>query len=235
MNLQVPVSSIDLIRTVGHELKMPLISIANTASLLADGDFDEEEKLEQYKHLELNTRRMLNLIDSVLFAGQVETNQTQLKLEPTNVASVLHVVVLELRQIAKRYDKTISLKITSELSPAAVDPLALHYALYGLLDMLIRSSASREIDILIHHQTDSIMVTMKDIGPAFSVNQVMAAFGRFGRASQPFKKLPNTTGMALFVALSLARAMQGSLGFKQVGESRMLSLRVPLSQQMQLV
>ena len=209
--------------------------IANAASLLQAEDFTEEQRNAQYEQLEMSSRRMLQIIDSVLFAGQVETQQTALSLEPTNVASVVHGVMIDCDELAKRYDKQVTLRITQELSPAAVDKVALKYSLFGLLDMLIRSAESNNVSILIHHQADSVMITMRDNGPAISMKQIQTAFKRLGRTTRPIKQLPSTTGMAFYVAYSLSKAMGGDLIIKQSGDERRLSLKLPLSQQMELV
>lgn len=234
-SIEYSVTGLDLLRTVGNELKLPLMHISNSASLLKDGDFSEDARLAQYAQLEMSSRRMIQIIDSVLFAGQVETHQTSLNLEPTNVASVVHTVMNDCRELAIKYDKQMTMRITQELSPAAVDPTALRYSLFGLIDMLIRSSESTEILLLIHHQADSVMITLKDNGPAISLKQIQSAFKRLGKATRPVKQLPNTTGMAFYVAFSLSRAMGGDLAINQSGEERRLSLKLPLSQQLELM
>ena len=229
------ITGLDLLRTVGNELKLPLMHISNAASLLQDENITDEQRKSQAGQLELSSRRMLQIIDSVLFAGQVETQQTVLDLKPTNVASVVHSVVVECRETALKYNKEVSLRITQELAPAAVDPTALRHSLFGLIDMLIRSADSDRILLLIHHQSDSVMITLKDNGPAISMKQIQSAFKRLGKASKPVKQLPSTTGMAFYVAFSLSRAMGGDLTIKQSGMERRLSLKLPLSQQMELV
>ena len=229
------VTGLDLLRTVGNELKLPLMHISNAASLLGDGAQSQAERSKHYEQLELSSRRMMQIIDSVLFAGQIETHQTSLQLEPTNVASVVHEVITETRELARRYGKRVDLRITQELSPAAVDPVALRHSLYGLLDMLIRSTESNNVLILIHHQSDSVMITLRDNGPAVSMKQIQVAFKRLGKAARPIKQLPSTTGMAFYVAYSLSRAMGGDLSIKQAGEERRLSIKLPLSQQMELM
>lgn len=229
------VTGLDLLRTVGNELKLPLMHIANASSLLRDGEYSLEELEGQYEQLEMSSRRMLQIIDSVLFAGQIETRQTMLNLKPTNVASVAHSVLVECRELAIKYDKCVELRITQALAPAAIDPVALHHSMYGLLDMLIRSAESSSVQVLVHHQANSVMITMRDDGPAISMQQIQTAFRRLGKATRPIKQLPSTTGMAFYVAHSLMKAMQGDLIVKQSGDERRLSLRMPLSQQLELV
>ncbi len=233
--IEYSVTGLDLLRSVGNELKLPLMQISNAASMLADGDYEEHERVEQYEQLELSSRHMLHIIDSVLFAGQVDTRQTMLRLEPTNVASVVHSVVQECRELAKKYEKRLTMRITQELSPAAVDPVALRHSLFGLIDMLVRSTESDYVEVLIHHQTDSVMITLRDNGPPISIKQIQSAFKRLGKATRPVKQLPNTTGMAFYVAFSLSRAMGGDLTIKRTGGERRLSLSLPLSQQMELM
>jgi signal transduction histidine kinase len=88
------VTGLDLLRTVGNELKLPLMHISNAASLLQQNGDVHINREQHIAQLEMSSRRMLHIIDSLLFAGQIETKQTMLKLEPTNVASVVHTVML---------------------------------------------------------------------------------------------------------------------------------------------
>ncbi len=229
------INSLDLIRAVGYELKLPLTKMRSISSLLVEGEFSGSEASEQYRHLDLISRRMIQIIDSILYAGQVETNQMILHLEPTNISSVVYQVSQELKAIAAKYRKSLNLTVTSELLPAAVDRVALRHSLYGLIDLLIRSSDSSVIELLIHHQSDSVMVTLRDDGPGFSMKQVKLAFIRLGKSMQPIKQLPDSSGLALFVAYSLANAMNGELQVKQISEHRIVSLKLPLSKQMELI
>lgn len=229
------VSGLDLIRTVGYELKLPLTQIANIASMLSDGDYEPAQLTKQYLYLENSAQRMIQIIDSVLFAGRIETNQQNLNLQPTNIASVVHRAMHELRQTANNYNKKINLKITSELLPAAVDPLAVHHCFYGLVDLLIRSSDSEDIEILVHHQENNVMISMRDNGQPISMTQIRTAFSRFGRAANPISKLPDSAGMAFYVTHSLSRAMQGGFDVRNSGSQRTFSIRLPLSKQLELV
>ena len=228
------VAQLDLLRVVGQELKLPLTHIANAASMLSDNDMSEQELSNQYQQLEITSRRMIQLVDSILFAGQVETNQTQLNLTPTNVAAVAHKVVEELNGISKLYETKVNLRVTQALSPAAVDPVALRHTIFGILDVLIRTSKD-EIDILVHHQTDSVMITMRSPGPAFSLTAITDAIRRMGKAAQPIRQLPNTTGMAFFVAHSLTAAMSGKFFVTHSSGKRNIAIKLPLSAQLELV
>lgn len=228
-------TQLDLLRIVGYEIKLPLTHIANAASMLADGNYGQDEVAEQYALLEQTSRRMIRLVDGILFASQIQTEQRTLDLHPTNVAAVAHRIAQELLPIARLYGKRLKLTITTELSPAAVDKVALRHSLYGLIDLLIRTSQSEEIEILIHHQTDSIMLSLRSYGPRFSLNTLRKALKQMGTATQPVKHIPNSSGMAIFVADALTRAMAGTFTINQSAGRRIIAIRVPLSSQLALV
>lgn len=228
------VAQLDLLRIVGQELKLPLTHIANAASMMSASGMSQAELHGHYNQLEITSRRMIQLVDSILFAGQVETNQTHLNLCPTNVAAVAYKVSEELQGIAELYGCRVKLQITQSLSPAAVDPVALRHTLYGVMDILIRTSED-DIDVLVHHQTDSVMITLRSAGPAFSLSAVTDAIRRMGKAAQPIKQLPNTTGMAFFVANSLTTAMAGQFFIQHKAGKRNIAIKLPLSSQMKLI
>ena len=228
-------SQLDLLRIVGYEIKLPLTHIANAASMLAAGSYDGEEMIGQHALLEQTSRRMIQLVDGILFASQVQTEQLALTPAPTNIASIAYRAVQELHPIAGLYGKRLKLTITTELSPAAVDRVALHHSLYGLLDLLIRTSQTEEIELLVHHQTDSVMVSLRSYGPRFSLSAVRKSLRHMGVATQPIRHIPNSSGMALFVADALTRAMGGNFLINQSAGRRTIAIKVPLSAQLTLI
>lgn len=230
------VSQVDLLRVVGQELKLPLTQIANTANMLKSGQLTGLDIEDQYDQLEATSRRMIQLVDSILFAGQVETQQTRLSLSPTNVSSVVHALRRELQDIAALYGRRIDLSVARSLAPAAIDPVALHHSLYGLIDVLIRTSDDERIAVDVRHKTDSIVVSLRSSGPGFSSSAIFDAVRRMGRAAQPIRQLPNTTGMSFYVAHSLLDAMSGAVAFKKhANHSRSIVVSLPISAQLELV
>lgn len=234
--VQLSTRELDLLRVVAQELKVPLQHIAVTSSMLADGDIAPANMQHTHAELELMTRRMIQIVDSVLYAGHVETHQLALDMQPTNIASVAHRVVNELRAIADMYGVRLRLTMSRSLSPAAVDPVAVRHALYGLIDTFIRAAeVDYTITVNIKQQPDGITISVYSEGRGFSLAAIRESLATMHATPQPFKHQPNTTGMSFFVADTLSDAMAGSFKISSLRTGRRLSLVFPMSRQLELM
>lgn len=229
------VSSYDIIRLIGGELKLPLTQISNSANLIQSNIDSKHEVLVQSFHLEQITHRMITLIDSILFADDIETSQAQLKLEPTNVASLSRAVLSELKGIARIYDKDLTLKSPHEVMPAAVDPKATKYIIFNLLDMLIRSSETdKEIKVYIKQSHENVRVCIKTKSSTLSTSAILKSIKNIGFNIQPIRGLPNSAGSQILVANSLTRAMNGNFVMSNNTNMCDISFDLPLSSQLEL-
>jgi K+-sensing histidine kinase KdpD len=177
---------------------------------------------------------MQRLIESLLFAGQLQNNQMQLIMEPLNPASIVHSVANELKPIATNYHLNLNLNITQELQPVSSNRQALNHSLYNLLDVVIRSSHSEVIDVLVHHQIDDVMVTIRDDGERLPLNALNTVIKRLGRTSQPIKQIPGSAGLGLYVASVLSDSIGSNLQMQTSHGKRIISMSLPLSKQMSL-
>lgn len=225
---------IDLLRVVAMELQQPLTHISGLASMLREGVFKAEELPAQFAQLEISSQRMQRLIESLLFAGQLQNQQLTLEMEPINPASVVHDIATELRPMALNYHRSLNLSITQELQPVATNREALNYGLYNLLDVVIRSSRSEVIDVLVHHQLDEVMVTIRDDSDRLPANVLKTILTRLGSSSQPIKQIPGSAGLGLYVASVLTDFMGGDLQMQTSHGKRVVSLSLPLSKQTSL-
>jgi len=202
--------------------------------MLKDGVFSAEELPAQYRLLEASSTRMQRLIESLLFAGQLQNQQIKLAFEPVNPASIVHTVTNELKPMAADYHRTLNLNITQELQPVAGNRLAMRHGLYNLLDVVIRSSQSEVIDILVHHQQAAVMVTIRDDSDRLPAKTLKSLIKRLGNTAQPIKQIPGSAGLGLYVASVLAGFMDGQLSLQTTHGKRIVSLSLPVSDQTSL-
>ncbi len=228
-------SHLDLLSSVAYELKQPLITISGLANMLQSDDFSEVEVSEHHKRIELSSDRMLRILDGLLLASKVDQDQISLELEPANVGSIVLDVTDDMSSIGLRLGRTLRVVQTGRLQPAVINRAALRSSLFSMIDTVLHTSESEVIDILVHHQVDRIMVTMRDDGELISSQIINRTLSRLGRSSQPINELPGVSGMSVYITHVLSEAMEGDFKISFSGGKRVVSLAYPQSQQLELV
>ncbi len=226
---------LSLIKGVAMELKNPLTHLAGTSHMLASGQYRPEELVEQLLRLELASDRLIKLVDGLLLAGRAADGQIALDLEPINVAAIVSRGVKELEPLAQRYGRSFRVQFTAELMPAVAHDRALDLVCYNLLDTIMRTSHSEVVEVLVHHQLDGVMVTIRDDGDTLETATLTSILRKLGTSAQPSQHLPGVSGVSLFIANTLLTGMSGHLQAGRVRNKRTLSLTLPRSHQLQLV
>ena len=90
-------------RTIAHEIRTPLAAIQGFACLLRDyhGDFDEEERLQAAQAIIDQSKRLCEMVDSLLRLSEVQGSE-RILLEPLDMGEIvqrtsdnLHSIILE--------------------------------------------------------------------------------------------------------------------------------------------
>jgi len=225
----------DLLRVVANELKLPLTNIQSTASMLANGQFDTNEIPEQNVRMLINSLQAIEMIDGILLAGRVQTAQTTLDLTTVNASSVAREVVADLNGLAARYDRTLHMQVTDNLSTASANHGALKTSLSAMLGSLIRSSKSEVIEILVHNRKDKVMITLRDEGSAITNQTVKKILSNLGRSVQPAKSLPTTSGLGVYISSVLMDAMAGKFDAYTVDNKRAITFSLQKTEQLTLL
>jgi K+-sensing histidine kinase KdpD len=228
-------SNTDLLRVVANELKLPLTNIQATASMLSHKQFDEAEIAEQNQRLLINSLQALDMVDGILLAGRVQTEQTSLDLKAINASSVARAVVLELEALAARYDRIIRLSVSDNLSLASADSGALRISLSAMLASLIRSSTSEVIEVLVHNRMNWVMITLRDEGQSITNQTVKTILSNLGRSVQPAKSLPSTSGLGVYVSSVLIDAMNGKFDAYTSDSKRAITFSLQKTEQLSLL
>lgn len=231
----IQLSDIDMLHVFANDFRLPLTQLANSARMLTLADSDRASRALQHQALEHGSRRMMWQVDGMLLASLVQKNRLQLNLQSTSVPAVAHAVSLELRPYAKLYAKEVSLSVSSAIKPAAADREALAHSIHSLLDLSIRTSQSDSISIFVHHQVNAVRLSIRDQGPSLTDMRLDPVIPRTGVALQTHKHVPGTSGTPLVIASTLARAMGGTICYRQTAGQRVIGLNIPISSQLELM
>ena len=94
------------LQTLTHELKSPITAIRASAELL-DENPEPASKERFVKHIRAETERMETLVDGLLALSALERQETQVKLEQVNLATLVDEAVLQLKEEATKRQVTV--------------------------------------------------------------------------------------------------------------------------------
>src|SRR5918999_718561 len=214
----------DFLRGVTHDLQTPLTSIAALATeLRADEGQAEAARtdLDSIAHQAERLRRMVSqlLVASRLDAGVLTPHQEVFAVRP----------VIERTWAALRADRPFQLEVSGPPHLAVADEDRLEQVLWAVLDNAVKYSppASR-VEAAITAHDGTVEITIRDRGAGMDAVTREHAFEQFYRSDAARRLAPDGSGVGLYAASGLMRAMGGRIEISsEVGEGTAVTLRVP--------
>jgi two-component system, OmpR family, sensor histidine kinase KdpD len=214
----------DFLRGVTHDLQTPLTSIAALATELRAGEGLSDSArgdLESIAHQAERLRRMVSqlLVASRLDAGVLTPQQEVFAVQP----------LVERTWGALRADRPFALRVEGSPHLAVADPDRLEQVLWALLDNAVKySPAGSPIDVAIEGSDGRLTITVVDRGSGMDEATRERAFDQFYRSDQARKLAPDGSGVGLYAAHGLMRAMDGSVEIdSELGRGTSVRLGIP--------
>ncbi|HEX8002480.1 MAG TPA: ATP-binding protein [Mycobacteriales bacterium] len=222
----------DFIATVSHELRTPVTPIKGYADLLRRrGDRMTPEKRNEC--LDIITDRvnhLARLVEDLLLASRISSPKSvshDVAVEATDVVALTKRAVGDFAADAAR------LHVVLPEAPllAACDPLRTVQVLGNLISNALKySPATSQVDVVVGSYDGCARVTVTDRGRGIPADQLEAVFDKFHRVEDPMTMTTSGTGLGLYIARQLARAMSGDVLVRSaLGSGSTFVLVLPLA------
>jgi signal transduction histidine kinase len=224
----------DFLRGVTHDLQTPLTSICALASELGESaalDDAARSDLDTIAHQAERLRRMVSqlLVASRLEVGAVTPSQEVLRTEP----------IVRQTWEALRADRRFELVDDGPAHLVIADPDRLEQVLWAVLDNAVKYSQPRSLvrvrlaaspaDPSGEQLEARIEVTDEGAGMDDATRQ--RAFEQFYRSADARRLAPDGSGVGLYAARGLMRAMGGDIGIEsRLGAGTTVALTIPAEQ-----
>jgi len=214
----------DFLGLLSHELRTPITSIFGSASLIARHP-DRPDAADLIRDVQEEADRLVRLIDDLLMLSRVDRGLVQLDPEPLLLQHVIPQVMADVRRrgLAGRFQ----LELAPFLPPVTADSTALRQVIYNLLSNAAKY-AGRHGPITIGAQPVGAFVelTVHDQGPGLG-DEPERLFELHYRDPQTARLAPGT-GVGLYVARELLRAMKGTIqGWSRDDGGAVFRVRLP--------
>jgi PAS domain S-box-containing protein len=204
----------DFVATVSHELRTPVTPIKGYADLLLrKGDsMPPEKRAKALGIIADRAAHLARLVEDLLLASNVSSE--------TEPARTVVIESADLAQLATRATEDftpaaarVRLHLPAEPVSVSCDPVRTVQVLTNLVSNALKySPADSPVDIEVSAAGGRGLVTVVDRGRGLPADQLERIFEKFHRVEDPMVMSTSGTGLGLYIARHLARAMSGDLG-----------------------
>jgi PAS domain S-box-containing protein len=223
----------DFIATVSHELRTPVTPIKGYADLLRRrGDkMTPEKRNECLDIIGDRVNHLARLVEDLLLASRISSPKT-----PTHDVSMeaADLVALVRRSAGDFTADAARLNIVLPEAPplVACDPMRAVQVIGNLLSNALKySPGTTQVDIAVTAYDGAARVSVTDRGRGIPADQLERVFDKFHRVEDPLTMTTGGTGLGLYIARQLARAMNGDIHLRStLGAGSTFVLVLPLAE-----
>ncbi len=199
---------------VAHDLKNPLSSILGFAELIqeADDGLTKAEIIEYAGLIQISSRNMFQLITNLLDVSAIESGKINVSLQNINISPILHSIITEYTERAKRKNITLYADDITISHYAFADVHLTQQILDNLISNAIKySPQGKNVHIRLIEFKEQIRCEIQDEGQGLTLDEQKKLFGKFTRLSTKPTAGEHSTGLGLFIVKKLITAMNGQI------------------------
>jgi len=224
--LQAERSRDGFLTTVSHELRTPLTAIKGYAELLDSGAGGQLTDMQKSltKPIQRNVTRMVQLINSLIFAAAVKGGQMEFASSHTNIPQVIHQIAREMLPKAAANGQRFQLQIDDQLGVVQADPMHIATILEELLANAIKyNKPGGIVEIRANLQRDEgqnqefVVVGIQDEGVGIQPEDQAHIFDDFYHPDNLDTQVrAGGMGMGLSVVRALVEAYNGRVWLESI-------------------
>ena len=202
------------VSTASHELRTPLTSMKVHLANLRDGidGAVTDDQRRSLMRVEANLSRLRILIDDLLDLSQIEMGQASLRLEPVALGTLIAKTVEDLHPFSSERRVRTVISLPTDLPLVCADAGKLRQILLNLLHNAVKfTPVDTLVDLTVTSlSADEIQISVRDVGPGITPDDVDKIFQPFYRAPAAQKKTKGA-GLGLAITKLLVELHHGRL------------------------
>ncbi|HQU81478.1 MAG TPA: ATP-binding protein [Pyrinomonadaceae bacterium] len=221
----------DMASLMSHELRTPITSIQGFAELLLADEGIPEESREFLNIIAQESQRLSKMLTTFLSVSNLQQSDKQeIDKTPVKVDAVVHEVVGEMQDQAKRKRIRLVEQANSHIPPVAADKGLIQRAVSHLIDNAIKYSPERT-SVLVSTilEADFLRIIVEDRGygiPNSEKDKIWQKFYRIPRDGQD--KEEESTGLGLSLVKEIVEQHGGEVGVEsEPGQGSRFSFTLP--------
>ncbi len=225
----------NLISSVSHELKTPIMAISNASEFLLDvfGEKLGPEPLELLKIINSNERRLERLINDLLDISRTSYSKIQLDKEQCNISNLIQNISNEMEYLIKERKLSLNLDLLNMVY-INIDIVRIEQVIINLLTNAIKNTPpGGNIHITMKKINDYLEIRFIDTGIGLTkdeINRLFTQFGRLERYGEGLEYLDiKGSGLGLYISKEIIKMHNGEIQAKSKGRNMGSSfiIRIP--------
>ena len=200
-----------LLDSVSHDLRTPLASIRAAAGSLMDPNLaiGEDARRERAASIDGQAERLNRLVTNLLDMSRIEAGDLHARLEVFPLEDLVRATVD--RMAGQLGGRAVSISISPELPPVAVDAIFMDQVVTNLLENAIRHTPP-DVSIRVLGAVTSagtVRLCVEDGGPGVPAAALDRVFDKFYRVPETRERSRRGSGLGLAVVRGFVEAMGG--------------------------
>jgi signal transduction histidine kinase len=199
----------EFVATVSHELRTPLTNVQGFVKTLLRRDvrFTPAEQHEFLLAADRHTERLKRLIEDVLFASRVESDEPLSRpTQEIGLAGLITRLVEEEAHVDGR--ERIDVVISDAVPPVLGIEEDVYRIVRNLIDNALKySPANQRVTVTVGVDADDVVVRVRDRGPGIDPDQRDRIFDRFYQIDQSDTRRVGGVGMGLYICRRAAERL----------------------------
>jgi signal transduction histidine kinase len=220
----------ELLSSVSHDMRTPLLSISGFAELLHDGRRSDDER-RFAAAIDRNARRMLHMVDDLLLTAQLRAGGLEVELAPTDALAVARDCVESLRPVARSRSVDLSL-VGSSVPLVPADRRRLEQALENVVSNALKfTPAGGDVLVSVSAVNGNIELSVADTGVGIAADDRARVFDIFYRSARAAVRMQPGIGLGLHLVAAIMAAHGGSVSIEgEEGHGTTVRLTLPVAQ-----
>ena len=198
---------------ISHEIRTPLNGITGCARLLAEPDTTEVNRRRYEEIIEYCSKQLMEIVDSILLMSEIETSNSELKLEPVSLFKTCEDLVKQFAFIAEQKNLKFEYEclIPEEQEIFTTDIQKFRMIISNLLNNAIKFTNSGTVYVRGGFLTDELRVVVEDTGIGIPESQLENIFDSFYQTDRGYSREFGGNGLGLAICKSYVEMLKGSI------------------------
>ena len=198
---------------MSHEVRTPLNSIIGFSELLADPDFEQEQKSEFIHHIVTNGNNLLTIISDIMDISKIESGEITIRKSQINAHQFISGVKDQFfpQANAKNLELKQTLPASGENTVLFADADRLRQIFNNLVGNAFKFTSKGNIEIGYHPYDQMVEFYVKDTGIGIPEKYQDKIFDRFRQVEDAKTRTYGGNGLGLAISKNLVELMGGKI------------------------
>lgn len=198
--------------TLSHELRSPLNAVYGWATMLEQGQLDQEQARRAVQIILRNVKAQVRLVDDLLDVSRVASGKLRLNVQPVDLRRVVEDAVDGIRPAADAKGIRLQSVLASPGGPVSGDPDRLQQVLWNLVSNAVKfTPKGGRVQIQLQRVNSHVELIVTDTGQGIEPAVLPYVFDRFRQGDATSTRAHGGLGLGLALVRSLVELHGGSV------------------------